>query len=664
MRYILAILIVIINLDLAYAQNLDKDTIKLQEVEVKGVKPREKDKSLLPIQSLSRIELDYIPGNTVAEAINSFSGITLKNYGGIGGLKTVMVRSLGSNHTGVFIDGIQFSDAATGQIDLGKISIENASEVSLYIGQSNDLSQSARYYSSASIININSLVPDFSSKPLRTKAGFKYGSFGLIQPFATVNARISRKSHAGISLSYTNAHGEYPFLLTYGNLSDTIASRKNSDIKALNLDASYVYSFTNKQSLSCKIYYYNSERGLPGAIVFYNPFAKQRLWNKDLMSAIQYKNNFTDKFALFANIKFSQNYLRYLDPEYLNEAGELDSKYLQREYYGSVVGRYKLIDSLSFSLASDFFVNTLNANLYNYSNPIRYTSLTALATNFTNKRIEISGNVLGTIVMEKSFAGEPIPNRFKLSPTACFSYKILKNGQIRLRLLYKDIFRIPTFNDLYYTLVGNNELQPENAKQVNMGISAFTGFWMFKYLSLNANAFYNNVSDKIVAIPTKNLFIWSMQNIGVVDIRGFELHADIETNTFWSDFKIFQTAKYTFQRALDITKEGSPTYKNQIPYIPYETFSSRSTISFNNLSFSYNVLFNGFRYVLGENTYENMIHGWWINDITLIYDWNIKSMFNIRIKGEINNLFNKQYEVIRSFPMPGRSYFITIIFNY
>ena len=37
----------------------------------------------------------------VAEAVKHFAGVQVRDYGGIGGLKTVGVRGLGAMHTGV-----------------------------------------------------------------------------------------------------------------------------------------------------------------------------------------------------------------------------------------------------------------------------------------------------------------------------------------------------------------------------------------------------------------------------------------------------------------------------------------------------------------------------------------------------------------------------------
>ena len=92
-------------------------------------------KEVIPAQKLSGEELKSMNSFSVADAIRYFSGIQIKDYGGIGGLKTVDIRSMGTNHMGVFYDGIQLGNAQNGQIDLGKFSLDNIESISLYNGQ-------------------------------------------------------------------------------------------------------------------------------------------------------------------------------------------------------------------------------------------------------------------------------------------------------------------------------------------------------------------------------------------------------------------------------------------------------------------------------------------------------------------------------------------------
>ena len=75
---------------------------------------------IIPAQELSGTELERLNVVSVADAIRYFSGVQIKDYGGIGGLKTVNIRSMGTQHVGVFYDGIQLGNAQNGQIDLGR----------------------------------------------------------------------------------------------------------------------------------------------------------------------------------------------------------------------------------------------------------------------------------------------------------------------------------------------------------------------------------------------------------------------------------------------------------------------------------------------------------------------------------------------------------------
>lgn len=91
------------------------------------------NKEVIPVQSLSGDKLEKLAAHSVADAIRYFSGVQIKDYGGIGGLKTVNIRSMGTNHVGVFYDGIELGNAQNGVIDLGRFSLDNMEAVTFYI---------------------------------------------------------------------------------------------------------------------------------------------------------------------------------------------------------------------------------------------------------------------------------------------------------------------------------------------------------------------------------------------------------------------------------------------------------------------------------------------------------------------------------------------------
>ena len=91
-----------------------------------------------------------------------------------------------------------------------------------------------------------------------------------------------------------------------------------------------------------------------------------------------------------------------------------------------------------------------------------------------------------------------------------------------MRASYKDIFRVPTFNDLYYLLIGT-AVRPEKTRQWNVG-TTWAGRMgrVADYVSLSVDGYYNEVDDKIVAVPT--MFVWKMSNVGKVETYGVDVN--------------------------------------------------------------------------------------------------------------------------------------------
>ena len=118
-----------------YAQQDTTPTSKVHRIDSVVVVATRQPEKIIPAQVLSGPQLQRLSAHSVADAIRYFSGVQIKDYGGIGGLKTINVRSMGTQHVGVFYDGIQLGNAQNGQIDLGKYSLDNMAAVTLYNGQ-------------------------------------------------------------------------------------------------------------------------------------------------------------------------------------------------------------------------------------------------------------------------------------------------------------------------------------------------------------------------------------------------------------------------------------------------------------------------------------------------------------------------------------------------
>ena len=76
---------------------------KIDEVVVKENRKMKELRSTTPLQILNADKLRQNGAMQVSDAAKLFSGVVIKDYGGIGGLKTISVRSLGAAHTGGYL---------------------------------------------------------------------------------------------------------------------------------------------------------------------------------------------------------------------------------------------------------------------------------------------------------------------------------------------------------------------------------------------------------------------------------------------------------------------------------------------------------------------------------------------------------------------------------
>ena len=211
------------------------DSTKIHDLEEVVVTTNHKGKearATAPLQILIGETLEGLNAIQVADAVKHFSGVMVKDYGGIGGLKTVSVRSLGASHTAVSYDGIAVSDAQNGQIDISRFSLDNVDMVSLSNGQSDQIFQPARQYASAAVLNITTMAPQFEKSAVNGKVQMKGGSFGLINPTLYVAGRLNKHLSMTASGEWMSAHGRYPYVMNYGD-STSIEMRENTDVENL-----------------------------------------------------------------------------------------------------------------------------------------------------------------------------------------------------------------------------------------------------------------------------------------------------------------------------------------------------------------------------------------------------------------------------------------------
>lgn len=639
----------------------------LQQLEEVIVTARNYQKEVIPVQQLSGKELQRLNSHNIADALRYFSGIQIKDYGGVGGLKTVNIRSMGTNHVGVFYDGIELGNAQNGTVDLGRFSLDNMESVTLYNGQKSAIFQPAKDFGSAGSIYLQSRTPQFKGeKRHNVKAAFKTGSFGLVNPSFLWEHRLSQNVSSSLSAEYMYTTGKYKFTYRVKNGYDTTAVRQNGDVNAVRIEGGLFGKFKGGY-WRMKGYFYRSERGYPGAIVRNKFTHEDRQWDTNTFFQGSLKKDFSPCYSLLLNVKYAYDYLHYLaDPNRDESLMYTNNHYYQHEVYTSTANRITLFPWWSLNFSTDYQFNLLNADLKDFAYPRRHSFLFAGATAFDFHKLKMQASLLSTVVHDEvtQINSQAAGNKVEWTPTAILSYRPFAPIDFNLRAFYKRIFRMPTLNDLYYTFIGNTDLEPEYTNQYNIGFTYskdFTHTWL-KRIEIQTDFYYNEVENKIIATPTSNFFRWTMINLGKVEIRG----VDVAVQTEWQlgrELFLNGRVNYTYQKAQDFTNPEDEFYGGQIPYIPWHSGSANLNASFRRWEANYSFIYTGERYSSSANIPVNYQLPWYTSDCSIAYRHPLRKG-NLKATLEVNNLLNQQYEVVACYPMPGINFRAIIKYSF
>ena len=660
-------------------------------------------REVVPSQKLNGELLERLNSHSVADALRYFSGIQLKDYGGVGGIKTVNIRSMGTHHLGISYDGVQLGNAQNGQIDLGQFSLDNVEEITLYNGQKSAIFQPASDFGHAGAIYIRTRVPEFrewrmesgkatgrrallgnerregeketgvrSQENTNIKIKTQYGSSDMLRLAGLWEQRLSETVSSSVSAGFLTASGKYKFRYErrYPNGEtawDTTAVRQNGDIHAERIEAN-LFGRLNNGGWQVKGYLYNSARGIPGAIV--NNVWRRGERQQDLNTFVQaaFDKNIGEGFSTRWLAKYA-----YYNTHYVNRDSTqlpVDNRYKQQELYLSTANVLELLPNWSASLSYDFKWNKLNADTYNFAFPTRISNLVSLATAIDYKHLKAQASVLATVIsdrrQESGVRSQETGDRSqektltRLTPAVFVNVYPFRGTFFSMRAYVKKSFRMPTFNDLYYTDMGNANLVPESALQYDLGFALNKHFeqGVVRHAEMHFDAYYNTVDNKIVAYPKGQQFRWTMLNLGKVHIKGIDVEAEADCQV-GRGITATLRAQYTYQDARDVTDPADSYYEHQIPYIPWHSGSAIVGLSYRNWDVNYSFIYAGERYDEQENILYNHMEPWYTSDFSLRYKWRVESLL-VTAQLEVNNLLDQDYEVITNYPMPGRNYAITL----
>ena len=651
------------------------DTIVGRVHELEGVTVTESQRrhtltSTAPLHLLDRRDMLSMGITDMADALHRLPGITLRDYGGAGGMKTVSVRGFGAKHTGVSYDGVMLSECQSGEIDLSRYSLDNVEGLSLTIGDNDDIFIPARQSSTPAVLNIETLRMRTDDTRPHLTAQVKQGSFGLISPFVRYEQNLSNRFAFSLVGEYTYADNDYPYSIQNGN--ETVSDRRsNSRMNSWHGELNFLYQTNRVSRLSGKLYYYDNDRQLPGQVHYYTNLSGEALRDRNAFGQLLYQTRWDDKLSLKWLAKY--NWAESVYRDRMMQGGVNDASYWQREVYSSAVLLYTPDERWAMDYSMDYAFNNLNGSSWRtlVGKPYRHTMLQSATAKYQSRRLKVIVRLLLSLYLNgqsempattrQDVQQNSADNMQRLSPSLSVSYKLLADQDLYVRASYKNIFRSPTFNESYYYHYGSTNLKPESTDQLNVGVTYTAPLSRRNMLTVTLDGYYNHVKDMIVAVP-QNMFVWTCVNLDKV--RSYGLDATMRASRQVAEgHQVAVAGSYSYQRVEDRNTPDATTYGYQVAYMPRHQGS---------LSVSYenpwvNVSLHGTSVSSrwpNNNHYEGtLIAGYTDCGATLWrqFRWH---RHQLEARFDLKNVFDKQYEIVANYPMPGRNYQISINYKF
>jgi len=591
------------------------DPVTLNSVTIAG------KRSQVASQSPRFAELDITPQLGFVENQQLFQtipGVYFKSYGGPAGLSTISLDGAPASHTNITYAGFDLTNAQNGQVDISQIPISLIRTItySPLIEADNP-----EIGGSEGIIAIN---PGWSNSGISLSSG-SYGHFAMT---GNLDYQL-RKVHSNIMLGKRHDDGNYPVRNPINNQQ---VLRRNNAFNQRFLNSTLTTCISTRTFLKFLYLVSDQKRGIAG-LVWSPTFQSQRA---DCIQILGTKFGWTQRFGFgSAQLLFRQSDEHYLDP-----AKNIDSRHTNQTY--QLLAKQQV--QLTTDLTSLFYLD------------LKYDYINSTATDIHQR---LSSRSVASLNYQ-------FLRYFSLFPTVTFNYspdnyanadynlRLQLQGSQKLNYLYLEtgkFYRFPSFNDLYWQPGGNPDLLPENTRKI-----AFGGrFLLLRELTLNSVVYHKQSQNLILWMPLQSY--WQPKNIRQAIREGLKFILTWQS----SSLPIFMTCHYDYNLSEDRTP--GDYYGKALRYAPENTASFLLSWQPSRFSLSYQINYTGKRIAAYDWPADIYLKAYTEMSLSASYTF-LNHYGKYVLIGAIQNLTNTRYETLLGYPEPGRSFRLTLQYEY
>lgn len=626
-KNILVLTILIFCSPVLFAQFNDTLEFKIIEIEGTRVTTEEPYKK----QQIDSVILNRYATTSISDLLQNETPVFIKSYGQ-GAVSSISFRGTGSSHTQLFWNGIPINSPVLGMNDVSLLPAAFSNDVELHYGLSSLVDGTGGL---GGAIQLNNQVNWKDSFNLFTS--INTGSYGLLSFDFKLSVVFNELSvQSGFLLSKTENDFEYRNLSTSEKL---VEKQQNSESKQYGWFQNFYYKINNKNQLSLKYNFFDSDRNLPKLIT--QTVSDENLKDKSFKSVLEW-THVSASSLLSAQVGFWREVFIYEFP-----TNDISSNYHANNWVANV--NYKKQLKYSYKLNLVYNGGYTVANNKYYPEPIQWmrNAMMLSLSKSINDKLFINGLIREELIGQK---WSPI------LPSLGFKYQVLPVFGVKGNVAKS--YRFPSFNDLYWDngrTKGNPDLVPEEGWSSEVGLD-YTKKGEKSELKTELTGYYSNINNWIIWLPDEVLgTFWTPQNKKKVKNQGIEL---IERYSYkHNDFQFILRGVYALSSSKSVEGEAA----NQLLYVPYNQYKLRGSFGYKSLNISYNHVYTDRRYITTDNNWY--MPDYQLGHLTVSAARKIKKS-TIRLEFKINNIWNKEYQSIAWRPMVGRNYEIKLSYQF
>lgn len=614
---------------LACAQ-LDVDTIQLKEAQVTA--PRlSQFSSGTKVQTVDSITLARYRSSNLGELLANESPVFVKSYG-LGSLATTAFRGGSADHTAILWNGFNLGSPMNGMIDLSLIPLQIANSASIQYGGTSALWGSGAV---GGAIHLNN-VPVFG-RGLTVDAGTSFGSFGDRRQ----NARVEiAKGRWVSSLGVFNAAAQNDFdFYNIDRRGSPLQQQRNANFQQWGLLAEEHFRINQRQRINMRFWYQNSDRNIPPTMLQESSSSQQQ--DESYRATAEWQRT-GDRVKSTVRAAYFDEELRYYSFD--TEPAALSRS---RTAIAEAEARIRLTDRQLINVGLN---NTFAQALADGYPDERQQNRTALFASYryttANKR-----GVSTVSARQEMLAAALVPL------TGSIGSEYILTNWIKAKANAARVYRIPTFNDLYWSPGGNPDLLPEDGYSGEVGLELKRGTTETRTrLSGDLTYFSRSMDNWIIWLPGPAY--WSPRNVMNVWSRGIEARAEIAVRVRQTTLKFDLMSNYVLSTNQVAKSVNDASVDKQLIYVPMYSGNAKLSLIHRSFTATFATTYTGYRYTSTDNI--EFLDPYWLTNASLAYSLRLrgKNLLSLTMQGF--NLFSERYEVIQSRPMPLRNFQVGI----